>query len=44
MTKLPPNTFPPFPLPAASILHTYVYVCYVYEREEEEGGRREVIT
>ena len=39
----PQPLFSPFPTPATPLLHTYVYVCYVYEREGEEEGRREVI-
>ena len=44
MTKLPPTPFCPPSTRGTPCIHTYVYVCYVYEIEEEEGGRREVIT
>ena len=43
MTIIPLNPFLGLLYPQQAILHTYVYVCYVYEREEEEEGRREVI-
>ena len=42
LTKMPSHLFPPFPHPGNThTIHTYVYVYFVHEIEEEEGRRRE---